>query len=394
MTENEHERPEAGTIVDESVDSPVEASGQQLDDDLLVASQWQLMWWKLKRHRLAMVSGVVLILMIALSLFADFFAPYQPRSRHAGYVLAPPTRIRFISEDGFSLRPFVYGLSRSIDLDTGVRIYEPDPQRRYELGLFVRGEAYQLWGMIEWDVHLVGPRDPDGKLFLMGTDSLGRDLYSQVLFGGRATISIALLGVFLSVTLGLIIGGLSGYFGGPLDNFVQRLSEVLQSYPSIPLWMALSASLPREWSPLQVYAGIVVILSVVGWTSLARQIRSRVLSLKTEDFVIAARVNGCSTARLLRIHLLPSIMSHIIASLSLSIPGMIIAETSLSFIGIGLTRPVISWGVLLQQAQNLRALMFAPWLLAPGIFVVITVLAFNFVGDGLRDAADPYSTLI
>ncbi len=370
-----------------------EDAGVQLSEELLVATQWQLMWWKFKQHKLAVGASIVLAVMILAAVFADFAAPYQPRSRHSGYVYAPPTRLRLVSEQGLQLRPFVYGLESSIDLGTGRRVYEIDADRRYDLHLLVRGEPYRIWNLIPWDVHLFGTRDPDGKVFLLGTDSMGRDLFTQVLFGARASISIALFGVLLSVTLGLIIGGVAGYFGGVVDSFVQRLSEVLQSFPSIPLWMALAAALPREWGPLQVYAGIVVILSVVGWTSLGRQIRSKILSVKTEDFVIAARVNGASTGRLLRVHLIPSVMSHIIASLSLSIPGMIIAETALSFIGIGLMRPVISWGVLLQQAQALRALMFSPWLLTPGIFVVVTVLAFNFLGDGLRDAADPYSAL-
>ena len=383
-------------MTDETTDYTQVSDGStaQVSEELMVATQWQLMWWKFKRHKLAVGAGIVLLAMIAAAVFADVITPYNPRQRHSGYVFAPPTRPRFISEDGFQLRPFVYGLEREIDLATGRRVFEIDTDRRYELQLFVRGEPYRMWNLIEWDVHLFGTRDPDGKVFLLGTDSMGRDLFTQILFGARASISIALLGVLLSVTLGLIIGGVAGYFGGVIDNVVQRLSEVLMSFPSIPLWMALAAALPREWGPLQVYIGIVVILSVVGWTSLGRQIRSKILSVKTEDFVIAARVNGASTGRLLRVHLIPSVMSHIIASLSLSIPGMIIAETALSFIGIGLMRPVISWGVLLQQAQQLRALMFSPWLLTPGIFVVITVLAFNFVGDGLRDAADPYSSLV
>jgi len=370
-----------------------EETGVQLSEELLVATQWQLMWWKFKQHKLAVGASIVLAVMILAAVFADFAAPYQPRSRHSGYVYAPPTRLRLVSEEGFRLRPFVYGLKSSVDLGTGRRVYDVDTDRRYDVHLFVRGEPYRMWTLIPWDVHLFGTRDPEGKVFLLGTDSMGRDLFTQILFGARASISIAILGVLLSLTLGLIIGGVAGYFGGVVDSFVQRLSEVLQSFPSIPLWMALAAALPREWGPLQVYAGIVVILSVVGWTSLGRQIRSKILSVKTEDFVIAARVNGASTGRLLRVHLIPSVMSHIIASLSLSIPGMIIAETALSFIGVGLMRPVISWGVLLQQAQALHALMFSPWLLTPGIFVVVTVLAFNFLGDGLRDAADPYSAL-
>lgn len=383
-------------MTDQTTDQTQEndESAPQVSEELMVATQWQLMWWKFKRHKLAVGAGIVLLAMIVAAVFADVVSPYLPRQRHSGYVFAPPTRPRFVSEDGFQLRPFVYGLDREMDLATGRRVFEIDTDRRYELQLFVRGEPYRMWNLIEWDVHLFGTRDPDGKVFLLGTDSMGRDLFTQILFGARASISIALLGVLLSVTLGLIIGGVAGYFGGIVDSIVQRLSEVLMSFPSIPLWMALAAALPREWGPLEVYIGIVVILSVVGWTSLGRQIRSKILSVKTEDFVIAARVNGASTGRLLRVHLIPSVMSHIIASLSLSIPGMIIAETALSFIGIGLMRPVISWGVLLQQAQQIRALMFSPWLLTPGIFVVITVLAFNFVGDGLRDAADPYSSLV
>lgn len=362
------------------------------EDEVFVASQWQLMRWKFAKHKLARTALVVIILLYGMALFAEFIAPYGSNTRHRGFIFAPPTTIRFVGEDGFQLRPFVYRYEGSVDLRTRVRQYEPDTSTEYPIRLFVRGESYKLWNLIETDLHLFGT-DEGGKIFLMGTDTMGRDVFSQTVYGARVSLTIGLLGVFLSLFLGMILGGISGYFGGQVDNVIQRLMELLRSFPSLALWMALAAALPRDWSQLQIYFAIVVILSLMGWTTLGRQVRGKIYSLKNEDYIVAARLNGCGTARIIAVHLIPGFFSHIIATLTLAIPTMIIAETALSFLGIGLQRPAVSWGVLLEQAQNVRALMFSPWLLFPGFFVVITVLAFNFLGDGLRDAADPYQSV-
>ncbi|NMB45193.1 MAG: ABC transporter permease [Firmicutes bacterium] len=348
------------------------------------------MWWKFTNHKLAVFSAIVIILLYLVAIFGDFVAPHDPLLR-SGHPFAPPQLPRFRTEEGFQLRPFVYGIKSQMDMKTFKRSYVPDTSKKYPIHFFVRGHKYKLFGFIETDLHLFGCGD-GGALYLMGTDQLGRDVFSRVVFGARVSLSIGLIGVFLGLLLGIFFGGISGYFGGLTDMIVQRMIEILRSFPSIPLWMALAAALPPDWSPLFVYFGITVILSLISWTGLARVVRGRFLSLRNEDFVLAARLGGASEARIIRKHLLPSFASHIIASLTLSIPSMILAETSLSFLGVGLRPPVISWGVLLQDAQNIHAVAMAPWLMFPGLLVVIAVLAFNFVGDGLRDAADPYTT--
>lgn len=360
------------------------------DERIYVASQWQLTWWKFRRHRLAIVSGIVLIIIYLLAAFCEFLSPYDPNVYDVKYTYAPPQRIRFIDKDGrFHMRPFVYGYKREIDLETLRRKYVPDPDKVYPIYFFVKGAPYKFWGIWESDLHLFGVKE--GTIFLLGADRMGRDMFSRILYGARISTTIGLVGVLMSFVLGIIIGGFSGYYGGTFDVITQRVIEFLRSIPTIPLWMALSAALPPHWPPLRVYFGITVILSLIGWTHLARVVRSRFLSLREEDFVMAARLVGASEFRIITRHMVPSFMSYIIASITLSIPGMILGETSLSFLGLGLRPPTISWGVLLQEAQNVRTVALTPWLLLPGLMVVITVLAFNFLGDGLRDAADPYA---
>lgn len=360
------------------------------DERRYVASQWQLMWWKFRKHRLAKASGALLILIYLCAIFCEFLAPYNPNAYSAAYSYAPPQRIRFVDSQGkWHFRPFVYGYRREIDPDTLRKVYTPDEGKVYPIYFFTRGQPYKMWGLWQTDGHLVGVKE--GSLFLWGADRMGRDMLSRVLYGSRISTSIGLIGVFISFILGVLIGGFSGYLGGAFDVVVQRIIEFLRSIPTTPLWMGLSAALPPHWPPLRVYFGITVILSLIGWTNLARVVRSKFLSLREEEFVVAARLAGASEFRIVFRHMVPSFLSHIIASVTLSIPGMILGETSLSFLGLGLRPPVVSWGVLLQEAQNVRSVALAPWLLLPGLMVIATVLAFNFLGDGLRDAADPYS---
>lgn len=358
------------------------------EEKIFYASQWRLMWWKFRKHKVAMIAGVIIIFMYICAIFAPLIAPYGQTERHRGYTYVPPQRVRFRDENGFSLRPFVHPLTVEVDMESFQRIYVENTDTRIPIKFFVHGTEYKVLGLFSCDLHLFGI--DDGYVHLFGTDNLGRDVFSRVLYGAQISMSIGLVGVFLSLLLGLIFGGISGYYGGIVDNVIQRLIEVIRSFPEIPLWMALSAAIPADISPVLVYLGITIILSFIGWTALGRQVRSKVLALKSEDFVVAARLAGTSEPKIIVTHLIPSFMSHIIASLTLSIPSMILAETSLSFLGIGLRPPVVSWGVMLQQAQNVHTITMAPWLLIPGIFVILYVLAFNFLGDGLRDAADPY----
>ena len=355
-----------------------------------LATQWQLIRRRFMAHRLALLGIVVLVVLYAGALFAEFVAPYDGFRRFADYQLAAPQRVRLFHDGRPVLRPFVYGLHRERHPETLRWQFTIDRDTRYPIALFVRGDPYRLVGLIPADIHLFGVRQEEGFLFLFGTDNLGRDLFSRNVYAARISLSIGLVGVAMSFVLGCLLGGISGYYGGALDTFIQRLIEFLISIPSIPLWMALAAALPNDWPPLRIYFGITLILSVVGWTGLARVVRGKLLELREADFVMAARIAGVAEPHIITRHLLPSFMSYLIVSLTLSIPGMILAETALSFLGVGIQPPAISWGALLQGAQNVRTVALAPWLFIPGLFIVITVLSFNFVGDGLRDAADPY----
>ncbi len=353
------------------------------------ASQWQLMWWKFRKHRIAVWSATVLLVLYLAAVFCEFLAPYSLSFQDTSYTYAPPQRLHFTSEGGFHLWPFVYGLKGQRNPETLQKSYQEDLTQKYPIRLLAKGQTYKFWGLFKMDRHLIGV-DSGGTLFLLGTDSMGRDLLSRIIYGSRISLTIGLLGVSLSFFLGLSIGAISGYFGGWVDDLIQRMIEILRSFPQIPLWLALSAALPSSWSALQIYLGITIVLSIIGWTGLARQVRSKILSLREEDFATAALLVGASQTRIMWHHLLPSFMSHIIVSLTLAIPAMIIGETSLSFLGLGLRPPITSWGVLLKEAQNMRTIAFYPWLLSPAVFVILTVLVFNFMGDGLRDAADPY----
>lgn len=360
---------------------------------IVVASQWKLMWWKFRRHRLAMAGGIVTILIYLVAIFADFLAPFPTGAYSAQYTYAPPQPIRFLveTEEGSRFRPHVNGFTVEIDPVALRRTFVVDPEVVIPIGFFVHGEPYELFGLIPTDRHLMGPVNAGDPMYLLGADRLGRDVLSRTIHGARVSMSIGLVGVALSLFFGVLLGGISGFYGGAIDNLIQRVIEFLQSIPSIPLWMGLAAAIPLTLHPLAVYFLITVILSVIGWTGLARVVRGRFLSLKTEDFVTAARLDGNSDLRIIMRHMVPSFASHIIAVVTLAIPGMILAETSLSFLGIGLRPPVVSWGVLLQEAQNIRSVATAPWLFWPGVAVVVAVLALNFLGDGLRDAADPYA---
>lgn len=379
--------------------APVETT--DAEPRIVIASQWQLMWWKFRKHRMAMISLIVITVMYIVALGAGFFAPQSVDSYSRRYTQAPPMQIHWFDNGQFA--PFVYAYEQETDPRTYARIYTINEEQKIPLGFFVRGDEYQigLHGIpispinqlaITTDIHFFGAITPGDPFYLFGTDDVGRDGFSRLIYASQVSLSVGLVGVFLSLILGIFLGALSGLLGGIVDNVIQRIIEILRSIPNIPLWMALATAVPPRWDPVYVYFGITIILSFLGWTDMARVVRGKFLALRKEDFIVAAELDGVPRRRIIFRHMIPSFLSHIIASATLAIPGMIIAETALSFLGLGLRPPIVSWGVMLQDAMNIATINNMPWLLIPGAAVVITVLTFNFLGDGLRDAADPYHT--
>lgn len=372
-----------------SIPASVRTVGEK-EAAVYVAPQWKLIWWKFRKHKLALASGIVVVLIYLVAGLVEFLAPFPTGQTDSRYLYAPPQPLHVAFEGGH-LGLYVYGYTSKIDPVALRRTFTVDSSVKVPVGFFVKGFPYKLLGLIPADRHLLGPLDSTQPMFLLGADRLGRDALSRLIVGTRVSMSIGLIGVALSLVLGVFLGGLSGYYGGALDTLIQRLVEFVRSVPSIPLWMGLAAAMPLNWPPDRVYLAITVILSLVGWTGLARVVRGRFLALREEDFVMAALLDGATRPRIIFRHMLPAFTSHIIAAITLAIPGMILSETALSFLGLGLREPVVSWGVLLQGAQDIRAIATAPWLLIPALAVVVSVLALNFLGDGLRDAADPYA---
>jgi peptide/nickel transport system permease protein len=380
-------RPE--TLLD-PVPAPAPEERVKLGDQrVFVASQWQLMWWRFRKHKVALVSAAVIALFYVVVIGADFLAYADPNVSEAQRSLMPPQRLYWF--DGGRFAPYVHGFKGARDPQTFKRVYVADPGVKVPIRFFAQGFEYRLFGLIPTNRHLIGvDGDATKTIFLLGTDVQGRDLWSRLVYGTRISLTIGLVGVAMSLVLGVILGGFSGFYGGVLDTVIQRIIEILRSIPTIPLWMGLAAALPRDWTVLQIYFAITIIISLLGWTELARVVRGRFLALREEDFVVSARLVGCSQMRTIFVHMVPSFMSHIIAATTLALPAMIVSETALSFLGLGLRPPAISWGVLLQQAQNVQTVAISPWLMLPAVPVIIAVMAFNFLGDGLRDAADPY----
>jgi peptide/nickel transport system permease protein len=372
-------------------EEPRRAEVTAKEQRVFVASQWQLMWWRFRKHKVAVASAVVIAGFYLAVLGADFLAYSEPNASEAQRSLMPPQRIYWF--DGWRFSPHVYALKGGRDPQTFKRVYRPDPTQKIPIRFFAKGFEYRFLGLIPMSRHLIGVDqglDASQTIFVLGTDVQGRDLWSRLMYGTRISLTIGLLGVTMSLVLGVLLGGLSGFYGGVADTIIQRVIEILRSIPTIPLWMGLAAALPREWTVLQVYFAITIIISLLGWTELARVVRGRFLAMREEDFVVSARLVGCTRMRTIFVHMVPSFMSHIIAATTLALPAMIISETALSFLGLGLRPPAISWGVLLQQAQNVQTVAISPWLMLPAVPVIVAVMAFNFLGDGLRDAADPY----
>jgi len=360
---------------------------KQEDETKYSMSQWQLMWRKYVRNRAALIGGIIIVSFYIIAIFGNFVAPYTLTTRFRDRLYLAPQHVHFIDEGRFS--PYVYRAETHLNIDTFEQITYVDYDTKDKIKLFVKGEPYEMLGFIESDVHLFGVED--GVVNILGTENQGRDMFTRIVKGSQVSLTIGLVGVILSLLLGTLLGVVSGFYGGGVDNLIQRLIELVRSFPAIPLWMALSAAIPPTWPPMRVYFGVTVILSLIGWTWLARQLRGLVLSLRGQDYVVAAKLMGARDSRLIFRHMIPATTGQIIVVATLAMPTMILAETALSFLGLGLQPPITSWGVLLKEIQNLQSIALYPWVFSTVFFIVITVLAFNFMGDGLRDAADPYT---
>jgi peptide/nickel transport system permease protein len=389
MTDKNNKAPEDGHYVNPAPFDPYSVETISPEQEKFYrASSLQMMWWKFRRHKVAVWSGIILLLLYFSILISEVIAPYGLNSRNADFLYTPPQSVNWFHEGSFQ-GPFVYGNKSELNMETFKWETRTDTSKIDKLRFFCSGDEYKIWGVFNADFHLVCPAK-DGTFFWLGTDRLGRDMFSRIVYGTRISLTIGLIGISISFLVGLTLGGLAGYFGGWIDNVVQRSIEIIRSLPELPLWLALSAALPANWSPILVFFGITIILGLLDWPGLARAVRSKLLALREEDYVKAAELMGAKPKRIIARHLLPNFMSHLIASATLSIPSMILGETALSFLGLGLRPPVTSWGVLLNEAQDLTAIQIYPWIMTPMIPVIIVILAFNFLGDGLRDAADPY----
>ena len=376
-------------IMKKRVHDTAEIASEEPDIETMAASQWMLVWRKFRRHKLAKLSLLIIVVLYTTVVFAEFIAPSMPQQQNQSFAYAPPQRLRFFSEGRLQLHVLGYSFER--DPLSLQRVYTVNEDEIIPVGFFVRGEPYRMWGLFTAERRFFGPKNAGEPFFLLGADATGRDVYSRLIYSARVSLTVGLVGVALTFVLGILIGGVSGLVGGKVDNFIQRLIEIVLSIPQLPFWLALAAMVPIHWSPLQTYIMITVILAFLSWTGIARVVRSKFLSLREQDFVLAAELDGCSKIRLITRYMLPSFYSHIIASVTLTVPAVIIGETALSFLGLGLRPPVVSWGVMLQDAQRVAAMAEHPWLLWPAAAVFVTVVAFNYLGDGLRDAADPYS---
>lgn len=376
-----------GRYVDDAPFDP-QASLQQLERRDLDAPNWVLVWRKFKTHRLGLISGIFLLLCYVMLPFAGFIAPYGPNDRSGEHLYAPPQSVNWFHEGKF-VGPFVYPIVAEADLETFQWKFVPDTDDPRSIRFFCKGSEYKLAGLIRTDRHLFCA--PEGTtLFLWGSDRLGRDVFSRILYGAQLSLTVGLIGISVSFFLGILFGSIAGYFGGRIDWVINRVIEILRSLPELPLWLALSAAVPSNWSPVAVFFIISIILGILDWPGLARSVRAKFLSLREEEYVRAAEMMGASSGRVIRKHLLPNFMSHLIASATLSIPAMILGETALSFLGLGLRAPAVSWGVMLNDAQNLASIEIYPWTAIPMLPIIVIVLAFNFLGDGLRDSLDPY----